>query len=365
MCRWLLLPLLVRRAWAMRAVLPGRYSRLETFEPAALTRSGGTEAERFCEAMRRDHAAVVELPLCHHPAIADMWSYASEFYELPTEVRKAMGPLGEPEFSDDHLGQPRLFGFTQMSFNECLDTRLRRPSSNADTMNEIELLPRGFEVSIPGSTPAMVKAQDILFSLGTSVLHTIIDSLTENPLSPLSLTPEGICCSSKALTKGTTCATIHRFVRYAPDGDLKGPQRVREASSQSSAADGDDVLNIGGDFCFPTHTDGTWLTLVPCAAQSGLEVRAAFGWVRPEDHARHGTDVIVLSGEFLSSLSKREYLAAAHRVVRPNAGECARLSAPLLMRAGPKYRELCKQADERRRTRSQPQAKQTRDIMPI
>jgi isopenicillin N synthase-like dioxygenase len=116
-------------------------------------------------------------------------------------------------------------------------------------------------------------------------------------------------------------------------------------SPARSASSADSAPNLA----FPAHTDGTWFTVIPCAAQPGLEVRVASGWVGLETHARHGVDVAVLSGEFLQSFTQWDYPAASHRVLRSRVGDPARFSAPMLMRASASYRQSCKQAAAKKR----------------
>ena len=85
------------------------------------------------------------------------------------------------------------------------------------------------------------------------------------------------------------------------------------------------------------------MTVIPCASVAGIEVLTPDGWSSPETNGRPGMDVAILSGDFLQGLSKKaggdEYPAANHRVVRPAGTTGSRLSAPLLMRAAPKYRK--------------------------
>lgn len=325
MCgRWLLPLLFAAGTHAMTSS-----GGLESFKQHDLGKSG-VHSKRFCDALKRDHCAIIELSECNRPEIVEMWSYAADFFALPDVAKKAMGPLDEPEFSEEHLDQPRLFGFTQMSANDCLDTRLRRrPASTPDVCGALEVLPRELESSLPGATPVLVEAQRVLFDLGMMALRVVADGL-DDQLERLESNAETICCRGSNLPEGATSATVHRFIRYVAAHQVE--------------------VSPSADLAFPAHTDGTWLSIIPCAAQPGLEVRAASGWVNLESQGRHGVDVAVLTGDFLQSLSKFEYTAASHRVLRPQPGDQARLSAPLLMRAAPSYREQCKQADARRRS---------------
>ena len=119
---------------------------------------------------------------------------------------------------------------------------------------------------------------------------------------------------------------------------------------------------------FGAHTDTSFVTLVPVASVSGLEVfdESISEWVRPELIAkRHfeeevegsGTDsnilngdvpskgessrrtepwharyVVVMPGELLQIVTQNEVKAAVHRVVAATEGE-SRISAPVLLRA--------------------------------
>ena len=323
---------MVRGRWPLPLLLAAGINTslggLESFKQHELAKA--VHSKRFRNALKRDHCAIVELPECNRPDVVKMWSYAAEIFALPAVAKMAMGPLDEPEFSVDHLGQPRLLGFTQMSANDCLDTRLRRcPASASGVRGTLEVLPRALESNLPGATPVLVEAQRVLFDLGMTALHVIAEGLDEQ-LERLESTAETICCRGASLPEGATSATVHRFIRYTA---------AQEAKSSRSA-----------DLAFPAHTDGTWLSIIPVAAQPGLEIRAASGWVSLEAQGRHGIDVAVLTGDFLQSLSQYEYSAASHRVLRPQPGDPARLSAPLLMRAAPSYREQCKRADARRRS---------------
>jgi len=325
--------------------------RLESFKLAELAQNG-VQSAHFRAALKRDHAAIVELPEGDRPEIAAMWSYAAKFFALSAETKNAMGPLDEPEFSEDHLGQPRLLGFTQMSANDCLDTRLRRrPPSDAAVRGTLEILPRQLEASLPGATQAIVKAQQVLFGVGMTALRVVIDGLDGEPLALLESTSESICCCSNSLPEGATSATVHRFVRYAANGE-EACEEDEPIKHQPPVATKE--MSSSAELAFPAHTDGTWFTVIPCAAQLGLEVHAGSGWLSLEAEGRHGVDVAVLTGQFLESLSKFEYAAASHRVVRPKLGEPARLSAPLLMRAAASYRDQCKQAHTRKQIRGYP-----------
>jgi hypothetical protein len=126
--------------------------------------------------------------------------------------------------------------------------------------------------------------------------------------------------------------------------------------------------NIEGDGpseVFGAHTDSSFVTVIPVASVSGLEVydEDAERWYRPELRARlfweaqqgtkekkvgsfdqveiggkmieipwHARYLIVIPGEFLQIVSRNEITAAVHRVV---ASKISRISAPVLLRGRP------------------------------
>jgi hypothetical protein len=156
------------------------------------------------------------------------------------------------------------------------------------------------------------------------------------------LVDDGIPLSSSAEEQSSVSMSPHRLCRYR-NGKDDVPKEI-----------------------FGAHTDSSFVTIVPVAAVSGLEVydEAAEQWYRPEVMARlqwqlervakgedkdaiyetipstsnneeditlpwHARYILVLPGEFLQIVTRNEVPAAVHRVV---AGGPARLSAPILLR---------------------------------
>jgi len=107
--------------------------------------------------------------------------------------------------------------------------------------------------------------------------------------------------------------------------------------------------SIKEDVAFGSHTDTTFLTLVPCASQPGLEVFdpsiGAFLCHEASPLACPGRDVICLAGEFLDLLSNGKYGSAVHRVILTSADakqrRTTRSSTPLLLRAKRSASWLC------------------------
>ena len=123
---------------------------------------------------------------------------------------------------------------------------------------------------------------------------------------------------------------------------------------------------------FGAHVDSSFVTVVPVAAVSGLEVydEAAEKWYRPELKARshweqeqssigkdpsalvektkegveipwHARYIAVMAGEHMQLATRDEISATVHRVVAAK-GRPARLSAPILLRARPGTKFLAK-----------------------
>ena len=103
---------------------------------------------------------------------------------------------------------------------------------------------------------------------------------------------------------------------------------------------------------FGAHTDSSFITVVPVALVSGLEVydEDAETWYRPELMARkhweqqqqdsgeesswHARYVVMMPGELLQLLTRNEVPATVHRVVAVHDGP-SRISSPMLLRGRP------------------------------
>lgn len=87
---------------------------------------------------------------------------------------------------------------------------------------------------------------------------------------------------------------------------------------------------------FGSHTDTTFLTVIPCTPAPGLEIlQPSTGrWLRPEaaGSCRPDADVMLLAGELLQVFGRGRYRAAVHRVVRPAGLTAPRVSTPFLVR---------------------------------
>lgn len=144
--------------------------------------------------------------------------------------------------------------------------------------------------------------------------------------------------------EGTVSMSPHRLCRYA-EGRSGAESAAREV--------------------FGAHTDSSFITAVPVALCSGLEVydEEAERWYRPELKARahweeeqaargkdssslhdqidentqipwHSRYVVIMPGEFLQIATRDEVSSSVHRVVAAQGAQ-ARLSAPILLRGRP------------------------------
>lgn len=127
------------------------------------------------------------------------------------------------------------------------------------------------------------------------------------------------------------------------------PHRMCRYSNNNKTSNKKEVISE----IFGAHTDTSFVTIVPAAKVSGLEVfdEDSLQWYRPELNARkhaktldptgtmdgqypwHSRYLIVMPGELLQLASRNNIPAAVHRVVA--AVDSPRLSAPVLLRARP------------------------------
>lgn len=166
--------------------------------------------------------------------------------------------------------------------------------------------------------------------------------------------------------EGEVSMSPHRICRYVDKRKAEGGNEKDERTASFATRE-----------VFGAHTDTSFVTIVPVASVSGLEVydEAAERWYRPELAARehweaerrrrkdrsdddesffetvanddgedvelpwHARYVVVVPGELLQLVTRNEVPAAVHRVVaaagggRSGAAMTTRLSAPALLRA--------------------------------
>ncbi|KAG7344617.1 hypothetical protein IV203_022625 [Nitzschia inconspicua] len=144
------------------------------------------------------------------------------------------------------------------------------------------------------------------------------------------------------------------------EGDVSmSPHRLCMYSGKKDGTDSSHEI-------FGAHTDSSFVTIVPVASVSGLEVydEEAEKWYRPELRARkhweeerrsrgkdpdvffeeleggdqipwHARYVAIMPGEHLQLATRDEVPSAVHRVVVGSKGKPSRLSAPILLRGRP------------------------------
>jgi hypothetical protein len=222
----------------------------------------------------------------------------------------------------------------------------------------------GFE---NGSTQSEIESGDLPFISGLTFEEAELSGLNtdDTDKSPYQLASiaalrfveevidDGSCGNQRPISTehDEVSMSPHRFCRY-------------EGISKEDRKPNENLKEI-----FGAHTDTSFVTLVPVAATSGLEIfdEDAFMWLRPELLARrvweqekkkrgedtksrtesitildgdtekqvqlpwHCRYVIAMPGELLQIASRNEIASAVHRVVCVKQGE-ARLSAPVLLR---------------------------------
>eukprot|EP00594_Rhizosolenia_setigera_P010473 CAMPEP_0178973868 /NCGR_PEP_ID=MMETSP0789-20121207/22024_1 /TAXON_ID=3005 /ORGANISM="Rhizosolenia setigera, Strain CCMP 1694" /LENGTH=627 /DNA_ID=CAMNT_0020661907 /DNA_START=217 /DNA_END=2100 /DNA_ORIENTATION=- len=131
------------------------------------------------------------------------------------------------------------------------------------------------------------------------------------------------------------------------------PLRLCKYSSVAKVGEPVPTNSAKAEEVFGAHTDTTFVTIVPVAQVSGLEVydESSSAWVRPEliarmhyenemfeknlnydDESWHSRYVVVMTGELLQIVTRGMIESAVHRVVAATGGD-SRLSAPILLRA--------------------------------
>ena len=143
--------------------------------------------------------------------------------------------------------------------------------------------------------------------------------------------------------EGPVSMSPHRMCRYSNDNNSNDKSKKNNKNTKASSAE-----------IFGAHTDTSFVTIVPVAQISGLEVfdEDSLQWYRPELNARkhaknldpeskmddqypwHSRYLIVMPGELLQLTSRNNVPAAVHRVVA-TTDTPPRLSAPVLLRARP------------------------------
>ena len=314
---------------------------VKVFSLDALT--SAAPAREFRAALERDAVVILDPSDAQKVALDQVTKFASSFFALTPEEQNRFGPLHEPENSEAHMGQSLPVGAWQSQYsfgrevNSFLDSRLRRVQAATAADSGLEVLPRGLDRCVPGCREVLIDAQAALLEIGLTALRVAMDGELPHDLSDLIDAPE-------ELPVGACSAAVHRFAWYPASPVGASPLATTGLDTSSTSSSGsrstsgvvDARTATAADVAFEAHTDGSWLTLVPCTPVPGLEVETSSGWLKPEVGAPPGS-VAVLTGDGLQFLSGSRYRSALHRVVRPTNGAAPRASAPYLLRASPRF----------------------------
>eukprot|EP00980_Cylindrotheca_fusiformis_P001432 scaffold345_cov134-Cylindrotheca_fusiformis.AAC.43 len=286
--------------------------------------------------------------------MADMWGVTNDFFEkvadddVAAEILPGMTTVMETGSQHAAVGYS-TFDSGSLKF---LETRRERetaallPPETIDVVGKegVEMLQQAFDVVakvIKDVVRVAVAASSMEYgafqdgALASKAATLLVDELID----------DGTPLRSDAIdhNEGTVSMSPHRLCRYAEGSDTEAPARE----------------------VFGAHVDGTFLTAVPVAAVSGLEVydEEEEKWYRPELKARehwkkeramkgkdsssvvedigdgeeipwHARYLALMAGEHLQLATRNEVPATVHRVVATKDGP-ARLSAPILLRPRP------------------------------
>lgn len=336
------------------------------------------DSNKVCDSCKK-HGFVV-LDFCggteEEEALEEMWTTVNEFFtKLDKEKERTLPKM---EVAADAGSKNALVGYVSYDNNamQFLETRLLRTVNGQE-----KIIPDEFATIIGiNGVECIKRAQHILLNTGRDVARIAVAcSLKEkneengkeeegDDLTPVlsgvtfdegsltsSISDEELLTSSTTIidslmdhgqtlpdeAAGTWVSmSPHRLCRYMHNG-------------KNTTATATEV--------FGAHTDTSFVTIVPVAAVSGLEIydNAAGTWVRPELMARlhweneqleqnkdpaslvglngkpwHARYVVCMSGELLELVTQSRFRTAVHRVVAACRGE-PRASAPVLVRARP------------------------------
>lgn len=297
--------------------------------------------------------------------VAGMWKGIQDFYDRIDQDESAKKSLPPMTTVMEAGSQTAKIGFASADNDslQFLETRRNRKTR--------DFLPEEVKTILGDSTiSALSEVFDAVISAGKSAVRIAVAASSieagafeseENPEAQASkaaalmsdeLLDDG---SDSAISSGfPICMSPHRLCRYSNNQQNKAPNNEEEEEENLSRE------------VFGAHVDSTWVTIVPVAAVSGLEVfdETEELWYRPELAARkyweaeqtkqgldstsmvetlpgeasglpwHSRYVVLMPGELLQVASRNEVPAAVHRVVATK--DCpSRLSAPILLRCRP------------------------------
>lgn len=287
--------------------------------------------------------------------ISSMWKTTRDFFD---KIANRMDEIPAMMTLDDVGSQHAKVGFAtyQGGDMQFLETRLDR------TGNLYPVEARQFFG--PDGCASLRDSFQIVARIGKDIVRIITGaSIRENGLLEGAEAAEAAILLADELVddgiaheEGRVSMSPHRLCLYSNKKQLDNPEIDSKKKETTKTVSTREI--------FGAHTDSTFVTAIPVAAISGLEVfdEDADEWYRPELAARrhwelqrtqagldskvyleivngmelpwHSRYVVFLPGEFLQLCSRNEVLAAVHRVVANEKGP-PRLSAPILLRGRP------------------------------
>jgi hypothetical protein len=296
-------------------------------------------------------------------AMAEMWKTTESFFEqLDEETEQKLPGMTTATETGSRHAKVGYVSYDNGSL-KFLETRRERKTG--------KLLPeQASELLGPGGISALQDAFDVIAQVGKDVIRIAtaassvehgafqgmkdVDDTAQRVKASQSATllANEIVDDGKSLettqienNEGTVSMSPHRLCCYSDQKEGEGNADAREV--------------------FGAHTDSSFVTMVPVASVSGLEVfdEDADKWYRPELKARshwqkeqtasgkdpddlvdvledgaelpwHARYIAVIAGEHLQLVTRDEVGAGVHRVVAAK-GRPARLSAPILLRGRP------------------------------
>ena len=284
--------------------------------------------------------------------LAKMWKTCEAFFTTAVDSSedKSLPPLVTAEGTSSKYAKIGYASYDNGNM-QFLETRVSRETG--------EFLPSEVQ-SLLGTEgcDSMKNSFDVLAAVGKNVIRVAVTASTLEATKSISgLIPKdfdailaGKRVAEELVDDGrpfeaekddSVCMSPHRICRYSNNKGAQGSQNnKRDESTKQTTKE-----------IFGAHTDSTFVTIVPVAEVSGLEVydEAAEKWFRPEVVARrqynenyaaadssdrlpwYSRYCVIMPGEFLQLLSRQEILASVHRVVATRHGQ-SRYSAPLLLR---------------------------------
>ena len=292
--------------------------------------------------------------------VASMWSTAEDFFGKPLDLRTSEIPPMKTIAKE--AGSPHAkVGFASYHDGDMqfLETRLDRQG---------RLFPEEAQsvLSVEGCK-ALQQSFKIISDVGKDIVRIAVGASTRETgaLSGADASQAAILLANEVLDDGeSVAASLPAGFPFIEGSVSMSPHRLCRYSNNQAAKNKTQDLYDNTREIFGAHTDSTFVTAVPVASVSGLEVydEGAGEWYRPEVAARqhwvieqasqghdsddwtdktgtgdtpwHARYVVFMAGELLQLFCRNEIMASVHRVVA-TTNSAFRLSAPVLLRGRP------------------------------